>query len=371
MTDHATYLKVKNINTNTSASAPRAGVDLDVPNHQTGSGARARAQFVVRSIASSGSGGDASITVPKDLRFFVNNKGTLDASSGEQASSSLVAGTEAMRITDGGYVGIGSQNPQYKLHVDSSTSDWPIYAKSSDTKAGIVIADNNTVNYLVSKSFTLSLGNQADLHASNLNIKSTGHVGIGTTSPVTNLDITAAGVNGIMMNQDTNNSATSARLMFKDSTRTNLLINVNGRLEFRTDATVNNTSGTYRMGVTPTVVDLDVPLQIKTAHIDTYAVNTSSTSAAQVDTFSASSFRSARFTVQITNTTDSTYQVTEILLIHDGTTPAITEYGTIFTGSAREATFDADIVSGNVRLLATPASSDSMQFRVTRHSISV
>ena len=105
--------------------------------------------------------------------------------------------------------------------------------------------------------------------------------------------------------------------------------------------------------------------------IDNYAVNTSSTSAAQVDTFSATAIRSARFTVQITNTTDSTYQVTEILLIHDGTTPAITEYGTIFTGSAKEASFDADIVSGNVRLLATPASSDSMQFKTVRHSILV
>ena len=111
--------------------------------------------------------------------------------------------------------------------------------------------------------------------------------------------------------------------------------------------------------------------QVDHAGIDTYAVNTSATSAAKVDTFSSTEFRSARFTVQITNTTDSTYQITEILLIHDGTTPSMTEYGTIFTGSAREASFDADIVSGNVRLLATPASTDTMQFKVVRHSILV
>jgi len=107
------------------------------------------------------------------------------------------------------------------------------------------------------------------------------------------------------------------------------------------------------------------------AVIDDYAVNTSATSAAQVDTFAAATFRTARYTIQITNTTDSTYHVTELLLIHDGTTPSITEYGTIYTGGAAEATFDADIVSGNVRLLATPASSDTMQFKVVRHSILV
>jgi hypothetical protein len=117
--------------------------------------------------------------------------------------------------------------------------------------------------------------------------------------------------------------------------------------------------------------DPKAEFQVYHAGIDTYAVNTSATSAAQVDTFSATEFRSARFTVQITNTTDSTYQITEILLIHDGTTPSMTEYSTIFTGSAREASFDADIVSGNVRLLATPASTDTMQFKVVRHSILV
>ena len=84
----------------------------------------------------------------------------------------------------------------------------------------------------------------------------------------------------------------------------------------------------------------------------------------------AATFRSAKYTIQVTNSTDSTYHVTEILLIHDGTTPAITEYGTIFTGSA-EATFDADISSGNVRLLATPATTDSMTFKVVRHCITV
>jgi len=85
----------------------------------------------------------------------------------------------------------------------------------------------------------------------------------------------------------------------------------------------------------------------------------------------AATFRSAEFTIQVTNSTDSTYHLTKVLLIHDGTTPGITEYGTVFTGSAAEATFDADISSGNVRLLATPASTDSMTFKVVRHCITV
>ncbi len=107
------------------------------------------------------------------------------------------------------------------------------------------------------------------------------------------------------------------------------------------------------------------------ANISGSTVTTTSTSVTTVNSFAASTFRSARYTVQITNSTDSTYQITEILLIHNGTTPEITEYGSIHTGAAVEATFDADISSGSVRLRATPASGDTMAFKVVRHSIIV
>jgi len=119
---------------------------------------------------------------------------------------------------------------------------------------------------------------------------------------------------------------------------------------------INNTSPSAR-------------LQIEEYGIDTTETSTSATTQVAVDTFASATFRSARYTVQVTNSTDSTYHMTEILLIHDGTTPSITEYGTIFTGASAEATFDADISTGNVRLLATPASTDSMEFKVVRHCI--
>ena len=112
-------------------------------------------------------------------------------------------------------------------------------------------------------------------------------------------------------------------------------------------------------------------LQVEELGIDTTTTTTSATTPAVIDTMAAATFRSAEFTIQVTNSTDSTYHLTKVLLIHDGTTPGITEYGTVFTGSAAEATFDADISSGNVRLLATPASTDSMTFKVVRHCITV
>lgn len=121
---------------------------------------------------------------------------------------------------------------------------------------------------------------------------------------------------------------------------------------------------------TGTVVAEELTIDTQ-ANISGSTVTTTSTSVTTVNSFAASTFRSARYTVQITNSTDSTYQITEILLIHNGTTPEITEYGSIHTGAAVEATFDADISSGSVRLRATPASGDTMAFKVVRHSIIV
>lgn len=79
---------------------------------------------------------------------------------------------------------------------------------------------------------------------------------------------------------------------------------------------------------------------------------TSATTANQVlFTAAAASWRTTKYLVQITS--GSAYQATEIVLIHDGTNVYKSEYGQVFSGAVL-ATFDADINSGNVRLLTTP-----------------
>ena len=139
------------------------------------------------------------------------------------------------------------------------------------------------------------------------------------------------------------------------------------------DDTANTTrltitsSGAVGLGTGGT--DPKMALQVEELGIDTRTSTVSSTQTFSVHDFLVSEFRSARYTIQIKNTTDSTYHVTEILLIHDGTDVYMTEYGTIFTGSAAEATFDADISVGVVRLRVTPASSDNMTFKAVCHGI--
>ena len=102
--------------------------------------------------------------------------------------------------------------------------------------------------------------------------------------------------------------------------------------------------------------------------IESNSATTTTTSQTSIDSFSASEYRSAKYQVQVTQ--GSSYQVTEISIVHDGSDSYGTEYATIKTGSSL-ASFSTDISEGNVRLLATPASSSSTVFKFTKTSIVV
>ena len=97
--------------------------------------------------------------------------------------------------------------------------------------------------------------------------------------------------------------------------------------------------------------------------LDAATATTETTSESNIDTFSASVFRSAQYQIQITR--GSLYHVTTLNVLHDGTDVYLSEFGTIKTGSSL-ATFDADINSGNVRVRATPAFSSSTVFKISK-----
>ena len=87
----------------------------------------------------------------------------------------------------------------------------------------------------------------------------------------------------------------------------------------------------------------------------------SSTSATTIASFAAASFRSAKARIQITQ--GSSYQVAEVLLIHDGTTVSLVEMASIATGS-NLGSFSGTISSGNVLLRVTMSSATSATIRV-------
>ena len=313
--------------------------------------------------------------------------------------------TERMRIHTNGNVGIGNTAPGYKLDVKTSATG--IIARIEGETGRYIYTGTDGSGHYIEQVGTSTANRRLRVQASNgsgtytqLNIEggnrriwtnSGTNVGIGTSSPQTNmaLDVRAngntAGSTGIAAyGYNATGRAILANGYATSGTGTNRgiegistggrssvsgSINVGGHF-YAQGAETNYalTTGAGNVGIGTTAPQ--AKLQVEALGIDTTTTNTSATTQVAIDTFAAATFRSARYTIQVTNSTDNTYHLTEVLLIHDGTTPQITEYATIFTGSA-EAIFDADISSGNVRLLATPASTDSMAFKVVRYSILV
>ena len=89
---------------------------------------------------------------------------------------------------------------------------------------------------------------------------------------------------------------------------------------------------------------------------------TTATTEFALDTFARADFRAARYIVAMLEGSD--FHSTEIMLVHDGSTVTMTQYGTLKSKSL--ATFDADISGANVQLLCTPASSSSTVIKFDR-----
>ena len=101
---------------------------------------------------------------------------------------------------------------------------------------------------------------------------------------------------------------------------------------------------------------VSVTPQLEVLIVDSNTRTTNTTSNNTVDSFSAATYRSAKYYVQITSNTN--YHVTEVLLIHDGTEVYITEYGTVFSNTSL-GNVSANINAGYVELLVAPSNSTS------------
>lgn len=123
---------------------------------------------------------------------------------------------------------------------------------------------------------------------------------------------------------------------------------------------INTTSPSARLDV---VGDIEVNSSV---NLNSAATTLATVTKTQIASFVAASFRSAKFIIQVYDSVTGEVQMSELLVVHNGTTASTIEYGMVYTGSASLVTFDVDIVTGNVVLSATRTTANSTQYKVSQ-----
>lgn len=94
-------------------------------------------------------------------------------------------------------------------------------------------------------------------------------------------------------------------------------------------------------------------------------VTTNITTSTVLKSFSSSAYRSAKFILQVNCTAGTdvgSFQTSEVLVVHDGITAYLTEYGVVQTGNSL-VDYTSSILSGNVQLNATATDGNTISVR--------
>jgi hypothetical protein len=278
---------------------------------------------------------------------------------------------------DGAGITVGTYGSSPAITYDANTNRWDfnrsievdsVYANlvgnvtSSGTSTfSTVDINGGTIDgaTIATSDITVGTGKTLDVSAGTLTLADNqisgdkiegGTIGNVTVTNLTsgNVDINGGFIDGTAIGHTTADSAT-----FTNLTANNLTIDTDTLF---VDA-ANNRVG---IGTTSPAATLDVNGHMA---IDTNSGQISDGNQAAIATFTAATFSGAKLVV--TAKDGSNRYISELLITHNGTTAVATEYGQVATSSAL-ATYDVDINGGNVRLLATPASTNATTFKVMK-----
>lgn len=127
------------------------------------------------------------------------------------------------------------------------------------------------------------------------------------------------------------------------------LTTVTSNVTFSANATVN---GLLTISNSAVVTgDLTVATQ---SVMSSNAASLSGTSDQLIDSFNGSTYRGGKYVISMKDDANSTYQMTEVLVMHDGTTAYTTEYATLKSVANSLATAVSNVSGSTVRLYLTP-----------------
>jgi len=90
-----------------------------------------------------------------------------------------------------------------------------------------------------------------------------------------------------------------------------------------------------------------------------------------LDTWSATTYRSAKYTISISDTSNGRYESLDLNVTHDGTNAYLATFGNVTNHTSSLVTFTATIVSGEVNLTGQISNTDTHEITVIRRVIKI
>jgi hypothetical protein len=320
---------------------------------------------------------DGSEALPSLSFLSAANTGIYSPAS--QVFGISAGGVERLRITPTGFIGVNKKSPQVALDVIGSS------AISGD----LVIGGNLTVS-----------GTTTSIQSTITQIK----------DPVIQLGKTTAPINsndgldrGIEINYydsaarigffgRRNSTGEWALLDYATSSSSNVYSGTPGTLRVGS-LKINNLTSTYNSNTSRNEISSSDPIAFTTpvsfsstntngysvvtdgdtrsvaqVEISTISIPSSPTpTAVTVDTLSASQYRSGEWMMQVTDTSNSLYQVTKFMVLHNGVNPPLfNNFGTLRTSPTDLGIIDAVLSSGSLIIRFTPVAFRNMVVKLSR-----
>ena len=291
------------------------GASLYDSNNSTGSAGQ-----LLSSVGSGISWTNTTTTASGQNILSVPSSDTYNLTSSDIVSGVATAGfiSSSVVMTGIGSVGIGTTNPQAKLHVvDEFILSTAGAASTQRISERAYTTNNGTLSWEGSAGQLFSISN---------NLTSGSIFSINDVSGIPSIDVDADG--------------TIQLAPFGVTEKVGIgITNPTSKLHVVGDISINQTtiigSGTSSLSSTT-----QTPIHIG---------------------LSTSTYRSVEYNIQATEGTN--FHATKILALHNGTTAYSNEYGSIFNNTS-VALFDVDISAGNIRLLATGSTSSTINYTV-------
>jgi hypothetical protein len=295
---------------------------------------------------------DLEGTIQTAAQTNITSLGTLTSltTSADASLNGITVGNQTIFRPNGNLklVGGGSQNTRNLIYLSNGTGA-TIYGGSASTNATLRSTYGITID-----------GGDGDVDITG-NTAVTGNITVsGTVAGTGSLELrgsaiylkNAAGTEtGISFEQNNNvvlNFDNQSRLT---TTLSGITIDGFVRHNGGTSGGIEGISGstlTYRNYTTRTLVSSTSPSQIVSVPYTGASVN----------------FRSIEATIQVKNTSTGAREIQKVMATTDGTNAYVTNYGEVSTTGSSLADFTVDLLSSNLRILATQGSTTQHEYKV-------